>query len=186
MGQIAIFSSYQKNANTGFSFFVADKFIAYGVRSDLGQSVINMKFMNSALTTEGLLFNRRRILAVFGHIKAMNRNALLGFFMEIILFGINNNFKRLKLRDYVSPYRNFKRTLDVELHMAKKLRLKLPEDFHIRAFKRRLMVFSFSRERVIAFYRYLQRFRKANPYTGKGIRVRHRKVRYKIGKKRIR
>lgn len=176
-----------QNKDDNVNLFISSNMIAYNIKTGLGRSQIAIK-SNSKIFLPAknprAIFSPKRNRAVWGFFKGITRQAVKGFFLEIIFFGLNYNFKRKRAR--AGSYRNRHRFLRMELHFAKKIKMKMPEALYFKVFKRRLIVFSFLRQKLISLYRFLQGFRKANPYTGKGIRVRRRSIKYKIGKKRIR
>jgi len=95
-------------------------------------------------------------------------------YFQIILFGLNYSFKRIRGRRIV-----------LNLQYAYNFGFRLPHTFIARIYKRRFVLYS-EKQLLLMFINELVEMRKPNIYTGKGLRLRSLPYRVKPGKVRRR
>lgn len=91
-------------------------------------------------------------------------------YSQIILFGFNYSFKRLR-----------KRKIILVLQYSYNAGLRIPNTFVVRLYKRRLVLHG-EKFLLLQFIKEIVELRKPNIYTGKGLRLRTLPYRLKPGK----
>jgi len=91
-------------------------------------------------------------------------------YSQIILFGLNYSFKRIRGRKIV-----------LNLQYAYNYAIRLPHPFVARIYKRRFVLFG-DKLKLLMFIKELVENRKPNIYTGKGLRLKSLPYRVKPGK----
>jgi ribosomal protein L6P/L9E len=91
-------------------------------------------------------------------------------YSQIILFGFNYSFKRLRNRKIL-----------LNLQYSYNSRLRIPSTLVARIYKRRLVLYG-EKLQLLSFIKELVELRNPNIYTGKGIRLRTLPYRRKPGK----
>jgi hypothetical protein len=98
-------------------------------------------------------------------------------YVQIIIIGLNFSFKRFW------PYRA--RRLMLKIQYTKERVLYLPIHMIVLVFKRRVVLFG-NKTILSGLIKEISAFRKPNIYTGKGLRLRNGKTRYKVKPGKVR
>jgi hypothetical protein len=123
----------------------------------------------------GLLFTRdKKIHIIFHNIHTVLKSVQKGKFLELFIFGLSFNCKKIYNRNCI----------EVELHMSKKLRFFIPKFVFIKVYKRRLFFFSLKTSILNRIENFFKSLRKVNIYTGYGVRTRGMRIKIKKGKTR--
>lgn len=123
----------------------------------------------------GLLFSRsKKIHILFHNIRSTLKNVGRGKFLELFIFGLSFNCKKIYNRNCI----------EIEFHMSKKLRFYIPKFVFIKVYKRRLFFFSMVPSILERIENFFTALRPVNSYTGYGVRKRGMRIKIKKGKTR--
>ncbi len=131
----------------------------------------DLRIASSFMDQSSIFVKTRSHLNLVEHISKKKT----GFFLEILLHGLNFNAKRIKY--YRPAY--FIDTHKSEIYILKET---IVNDFKSRVHKRRLLFFSYNKVLLHNLCKKIKEFRPPNTYTGKGIFAREDIYFTKVGK----
>jgi hypothetical protein len=149
------------------------KILINNIHNSEGQNKKAVVLSKAFLTTKKELFLPLKEKKFAETILSSSKYKTNGYIAEIIFHGLNYSAKRKKM---------YRKKFLVDVHKSEILICKEPLTTTVksRIYKRRLVFFSFDKQKINHVEKYLKEFKEPNSYTGKGLFSRTDK--YKIKK----